>query len=54
LDEMEAVVVQKPFTIGYQSVHLLNRYLDGREIPYNHFTGSGVLDPDNVLRSEPQ
>lgn len=46
--QIQALVAQNPFNMGYQSVKALCQHLDGKEVAERIDTGAGVLTPDNL------
>ncbi len=46
--EIQALVAQDPFNMGYQAVSALCRNIAGETVPVRIDTGAGVLTPDNL------
>lgn len=46
--DIKASVIQKPYTMGYSSVKLLEQYLRGTKLPDFYFTSIEVLGPHNA------
>ncbi|MFD7525308.1 substrate-binding domain-containing protein [Paenibacillus chitinolyticus] len=46
--EIEATVIQKPYTMGFRSIEMLNRYFEGETLPGFSFTRIDILNPQNV------
>lgn len=51
---IQALVIQKPFNMGYQGVKYAYEALQGRNIPSRIDTGSTVIDMDNMYLPENQ
>lgn len=46
--EIQALVAQDPFNMGYQSVSALSKYFKGEKVPLRIDTGAGVVLPTNM------
>ncbi|MDT8389170.1 MAG: substrate-binding domain-containing protein [Lentisphaeria bacterium] len=51
-NEIQALVAQDPFNMGFQSVTALGKYFNGESVPLRIDTGAGVLTPDNLTTDE--
>jgi len=52
--EIQALVAQDPFNMGYQAVDTLAQHLAGRQVPQRIDSGAGILTPDNLAEPESQ
>lgn len=50
--EIQALVAQDPFNMGFQSVSALAKYFKGEKVPLRIDTGAGVLTPTNLDTAE--
>ncbi len=46
--QIQALVAQDPFNMGYQAVTALAKHMKGETVPTRIDTGAGVLTPDNL------
>ena len=47
-NEIQALVAQDPFNMGFQSVSALGKHFKGEKVPLRIDTGAGVLTPTNL------
>ena len=50
--EIQALVAQNPFNMGFQSVAALAKHLSGETVPQRIDTGAGILTTDNLETAE--
>lgn len=50
--EIDALVLQDPFKMGYMAVDLLVDHLDGKDVPKRYDTGVRVITPENMDQPE--
>lgn len=51
---IEAVIVQEPYKMGFESIKLLNQFFKGEKIPQNTFTKIQVLDRTGIKAGDHQ